>query len=76
MPGMKQAIEHVFAEQLNLDLFVDVYMVAKAFDCRLLKERVLAFGTANKVSLRNKNLLEQLDREDQLAVIKGKSNEK
>lgn len=27
LPGMKQAIEHVFADQLTLDLFMDVYML-------------------------------------------------
>jgi len=61
---MKQAIEHVFAEQLNLDLFIDIYMVARAFDCRFLKERVLAFGIANKAVLRQKQMLEQLDKAD------------
>lgn len=64
LPAMKQAIEHVFAEQLNVELFVDIYMVAKAFDCRFLKERVIAFGIANKAALRQKQMLEQLDKAD------------
>lgn len=27
LPGMKQAIEHIFAAQLTHDLFIDIYMV-------------------------------------------------
>ena len=33
LPTMKQAIEHVFADQLTIALFHDIYMVMKAFDC-------------------------------------------
>ena len=54
---MKQAIEHVFADQLTVDLFVDIYMVTKAFDCRYLKERVVAFAVSNFMALRQKGLL-------------------
>lgn len=57
LQGMKQAIEHVFADQLTADLFVDVYMLTKAFDLRYLKERVLAYGAANRAELLQKNLL-------------------
>ena len=68
---MKQAIEHVFAEQLTLDLFVDVYMLTKAFDCRFLKDRLVAFGATNIADLRRRALLSQIDREDQLAIIRA-----
>ena len=61
---MKQAIEHVFAEKLSIELFIDIYMLTKAFDCQHLKERVLSFGIANKTALRQKALLTQLDKED------------
>ena len=61
---MKQAIEHVFADKLSIELFVDIYMLTKAFDCQYLKQRVLAFGIANKTALRQKGLLTQLDKED------------
>ena len=71
LPGMKQAIEHVFAEQLTLDLFVDVYMLTKAFDCRFLKDRLVAFGATNIADLRRRALLSQIDREDQLAIIRA-----
>jgi len=71
LQGMKQAIEHVFAEQLNTDLFVDVYMLTKAFDLRYLKERVIAFGAANKATLAQKNLLNQLDKEDVIAISRA-----
>ena len=54
---MKQAIEHVFAEKLSIELFIDIYMLTKAFDCQHLKERVLSFGIANKTALRQKALL-------------------
>ena len=73
---MKQAIEHVFADQLTADLFVDIYMVTKAFDCRYLKERVLAFAVANIQSLRQKGLLTQLDKEDQLEIIRANNANK
>ena len=61
---MKQAIEHVFADQLNIDLFVDIYMLTRAFDCRYLKERVIRFAVANIQALRIKGSLAQVDRED------------
>jgi hypothetical protein len=73
---MKQAIEHVFADQLTADLFVDIYMVTKAFDCRYLKERVLAFAVVNIQSLRQKGLLTQLDKEDQLEIIRANNANK
>ena len=62
--GMKQAIEHVFASQLNLDLFMDIYMLTRAFDCRQLKESVVNFAVANYQGLRQKGLLTQMDRDD------------
>ena len=61
---MKQAIEHVFAEKLSIELFIDIYMLTRAFDCQYLKERVISFGIANKTALRQKALLTQLDKED------------
>jgi len=67
---MKQAIEHVFTEQLTVDLFVDIYMLAKAFDCRFLKDRVIEFGAANRAALLQKHLLEQLDKDDLRAINK------
>ena len=57
LPEMKQAIEHVFADQLTVDLFLDIYMLAKAFDCQFLKQRVVIFGASNKAALRQKGLL-------------------
>ena len=62
--GMKQAIEHVFASQLTLDLFLDIYMLTRAFDCRQLKESCVSFAVANYQGLRQKGLLAQLDRDD------------
>lgn len=73
LPGMKQAIEHVFADQLTMDLFLDIYMVQKAFDCQYLKERVITYAIANKAELRQKAILVQLDREDQSAILRKES---
>ena len=50
--GMKQAIEHVFASQLTLDLFMDIYMLTRAFDCRQLKESIVSFAVTNYQGLR------------------------
>ena len=55
--GMKQAIEHVYAEQLTVDLFIDIYMLTRAFDCRVLKESVISYAAANFQALRQKGLL-------------------
>ena len=71
LPGMKQAIEHVFADQLTIELFVDVYMLTKAFDLRYLQERILAFGVANRAELLKRHLLEKLDKDDILAINKA-----
>ena len=68
---MKQAIEHVFADQLTIELFVDVYMLTKAFDLRYLQERILAFGVANRAELLKRHLLEKLDKDDILAINKA-----
>ena len=61
---MKQAIEHVFAEQLTVDLFIDIYMLTRAYDCRHLKESVISFAVANMAALRQKALFVQMDRDD------------
>ena len=74
LAGMKQAIEHIFAEQLTLDLFVDVYMLTKAFDCSYLKDRVMSFGRANRAELRNRGFLSQIDKDDMLAIMSKNSN--
>ena len=70
LPTMKQAIEHVFADQLTVPLFHDIYMVMKAFDCAQLKACVLDFGINNRAELRQRGILKDLDREDQLAIVK------
>ena len=50
--NMKQAIEHVFAEQLTVDLFLDIYMLTRAYDCNRLKDSVVSFAVANYQALR------------------------
>ena len=69
--NMQQAIEHVFAEQLTVDLFLDIYMLTRAYDCNRLKDSVVSFAVANYQALRQKGLLVQMDRDDQLLVSKA-----
>ena len=68
LPGIKQAIEHVFADQLNMELFIDIYMLAKAFDLRFLKYTLMNFAANNRQALMQKQLLTQLDKDDLRAI--------
>ena len=47
LPQLKQALEQVFIGNISLDSFLDIYLVAKAFECTKLRERLLEFGRAN-----------------------------
>ena len=49
---MRQAVEHVFADQLTVDLFIDIYMLTRAFDCKHLKDSVISYAAANMQALR------------------------
>lgn len=44
LPPLKQAIEHLFGTRLSPEIFFDVYMMAKAFDCVILKQSLIEFG--------------------------------
>lgn len=50
---------------------MDIYMLAKAFDLRFLKERLIGFGGQNRLALQQKQLLLKLDRADLQAIQKA-----
>ena len=54
---MRQAIEHVFADQLTIEIFIDIYMLTRAFDCPHLKDSVISYAVANMQGLRQKGML-------------------
>ena len=47
LSDFKLAIEAVFANNLEASNFVDIYMVAKAFDCHFLQSKVIEFAKGN-----------------------------
>lgn len=47
LPNLKLAIETIFASNLDVENFLDTYLIAKAYECNLLKQKVIDFGQEN-----------------------------
>lgn len=47
LPKLKLAIETVLISNLNIETYLDTYMVAKAFDCATIHQELITFGISN-----------------------------
>ena len=52
LPNLKLAIETIFAMNLDVENFLDTYLIAKAYECNLLKQKVIDFGRENLQKLK------------------------
>ena len=52
LPNLKLAIETIFASNLDVENFLDTYLIAKAYECNLLKQKVIDFGKENLQKLK------------------------
>jgi len=70
LPSFKQAIESVYASNLTIENYLDIYMVGKAFDCSvLLHDKLIQFGRSRLQELRVNRIITEIDKNDRALII-------
>jgi hypothetical protein len=57
LPKLKHSIEMMLVANISVDTFLDTYMVAKAFECMIIKQQLIKFGIENVKELRQRQIL-------------------